>query len=124
MRQAKVNKPTFMDGNYYIFEKAESQHKKNLYKDCINVCSIPQCDQMDLEIHHIQPISEGEEDTFINYIVLCHKCHRQSKIHKKWRDVEVKLLTYKFGKEIRKLNFCSDEFDDEEFQKKLREMKT
>jgi 5-methylcytosine-specific restriction enzyme A len=43
-----------------------------------------------LEVHHIQPLSEGGEDTLSNCVALCPNCHR--KIHALKKPADLKKL--------------------------------
>ena len=44
-----------------------------------------------LEVHHIQPLSEGGEDTLRNCVALCPNCHR--KVHSLKKQVDLEKLT-------------------------------
>lgn len=48
------------------------------------------------EIHHIIPKKAGGSDKDENLIPLCHKCHRKGRLHSRWMDRAVELLTHKF----------------------------
>jgi len=111
-------------GNIYISEKRENQWKKENYCKTINQCCMPGCIHgYNLNVHHIIPIKKGGSDTFDNYIVLCAHCHHHSKIHRYSEEHRISLLVYKFYKEGIILGCTSDDYTDQEFMKKLKEIR-
>ncbi len=113
-----------MDGKF--IEKKESVVKRNLYKEIINRCCLPDCIYgNDLETHHIIPLKSGGDDSFENFIVLCKVCHRRRKLHRLWKHKRQELYTYKLFVEMDILGLNDDctEYSDQEFWKKLRFIK-
>ena len=47
-----------------------------------------------IEIHHVNPLSEGGEDSINNTVALCPNCHR--KIHYSKNKEEIKQLLQNF----------------------------
>lgn len=82
----------------------ENNKKKRLYKEAIGRCCNPDCksNHSALETHHIIPLSKGGVDDFVNYIVLCARCHRQLEFHfhRDYERHQISLLTFKFFIEV------------------------
>lgn len=69
----------------------------------VDKCEMPDCDykpfQKDdgkpyLEVHHIDPLSEGGDDTLINAAALCPRCHRELHFGKDRMKLRAKLRGY------------------------------
>lgn len=104
------NKPYHRDGP-----------KMTLYKDAIGVCCIPNCQcGLQLETHHIRPLSKGGKDDYENYIVLCAQCHRSNRLHTLHKENRIPLLVYKFFMEKTVTGMMSDDLSQrEEFRAAL-----
>lgn len=105
--------------------KHRNSAKAEKYKLAINCCSNLNCnnDGGRLEVHHIIPIVYGGEDTYDNYICLCHNCHHGAMGHLH-RDYEEHLFNIQHNKiytEINILGFDCTEVIDKKFGIKLRE---
>lgn len=83
------------------------KHSWEYYKYLVHECSNLSCSSyVQLESHHIVPISAGGTDEFDNIIILCRKCHMSNhngyhvdwmlhydKLHK-WKDVVDSHIVY------------------------------
>lgn len=73
-------------------------------------CANPDCKNgMDIEGHHVTPLSKGGADKYWNIISLCRGCHRNNKLHSKYEQDKIKLLTWKCYQELKIFGFCLDE---------------
>lgn len=99
-----------------------SQHNMLIYKTAICTCCNPKCKTRYelLETHHIIPTKQGGEDNCLNYISLCHKCHRGLGLHRNWYGWTEKLLKWKLYNEIIELVTTSDEHSHEGYLKILK----
>lgn len=94
--------------------------KMRVYKEVFPFCMDPNCKfGYALECHHIQPLRNGGDDTYANYIVLCFDCHRKRGIHSKWSRHQIRLLTYKFYQERLVVGRTSDEVAELTFHNAL-----
>ena len=121
-RPRMVNNRVVKDGEVVaIYTDKENQKRKRIYKKAISRCCMPDCGySFDLHVHHIFPIYQGGTDDYTNYVVLCGNCHRKSQLHRWTSDRKIQVAVYKFYIERMELGFCSDDMDNEEFEKKLR----
>ena len=104
---------------YYLPRK---KNRANLYRDLIRICCYPNCGSGLIECHHLEPLDDGGEDTFENYICLCKKHHYTGKKHSNWEETIIELRTYKFYAELTILGFTSD-IPDKDFLIKVAEYK-
>lgn len=105
----------------HVYTNKENQGRKRIYKKALGRCCKPGCPLgLVLHVHHIWPIKRGGTDDFTNYIVLCKYCHQHSRLHRLSEDHKIELLVYKFYIELIEFGFCSDDMDNEEFEKRLR----
>ncbi len=124
----KINRSWLNRRLSYVKKRKSDVNSK--YKEIMNVSSesMNKCFMIDCnfgygsEVHHIQPLSRGGTNNFSNLIILCKVCHNINKLHSKWEEREVELLTLKFYHELEVLGFTSD-CSDEEFLKKVAESK-
>ena len=108
------------DGDIHHFKRRENQRRKGIYRRAMNECCWPDSDHAGLlEVHHITLVKDGGTDDFTNYISLCSRHHRRNRLHRLGVDRLTEVLTYKFYKEKLILGFCSDEFTNDEFERKL-----
>ena len=91
--------------------------KMRNYKDWVNyVCQHPDCDSgKNIEVHHVMPIKQGGKDEYWNYISLCFRCHRYSKLHRGWEERMTELFTFKAFWELEHFGFVLDEKDQDYF---------
>jgi len=98
----------------------QSQCKMDYYRKVMCFCHDPECAfGYGLEVHHIQPLSKGGNDTYANYIVLCAACHRKRGVHTQWSEHQIRLLTYKFYEERLRIGVTSDDSTELEFHNAL-----
>ena len=118
----EVNKRiTALGKTIHALADKENIGKRELYRLAINKCCMPNCKfGLDLEVHHIVPISKGGTDTFDNFIVLCQKCHRKNRLHAYWGDKRIALLAYKIYMESDIIGKDSADYSDDEFWKVLK----
>ena len=89
-----------------------------LYLKVFSKCQL--CGGYASEVHHIFPLGKGGVDSFKNYISLCRYCHRRKKLHRKSDDFLTELLTKKFYTELEIIGETSDEYNDVDYAKILR----
>jgi len=83
-------------------------------------CAHPECvSGLNVEGHHIIPLSRGGPDAFWNIISLCKSCHRGKKLHSRWEKSDIELYTYKCDHELRRFGFFLDE-KEPDFRDKLK----
>jgi len=99
--------------------RSRRQGNMDLYLRAFPKCQL--CGDFAAEVHHIIPLGKGGEDSFKNYISLCHHCHRRKGLHSKWDEHQIELLTKKFYSELEVLGETSDEYNDEDFANLLRQ---
>ena len=92
-----------------------------MYKDAIGTCCIPNCQcGLQLQTHHIIPMSKGGRDDYENYIVLCTQCHLTNRLHSRHKENMIPLLVYKFFMEKTVTGITSDDMEHrEEFRAAL-----
>jgi len=87
-----------------------------------NQCANPGCaDGMDIQGHHIIPVSNGGPDRYWNLVSLCRSCHMGKGNHSNWREHQLKLLTWKCNMELNMYGFTFDE-EDEKFVDNLKKI--
>ena len=70
-------------------------------------CAIPTCRQHSIDIHHIVPYAESEDNSFNNLIALCTQCH--ARFHRT-KEIDPKSLrTYKHNLSL--LNYRYSDFE-------------
>lgn len=99
-----------------------------IYKKLLGyTCAHPECEGgLNIEAHHIRPLSKGGQDAFWNIISLCFRCHRTKHLHSRSEDNIVELYVYKSMQESRIIGFYCDEQESgfrEKFQKAINESK-
>jgi len=94
----------------------------NTYKAALGACANPECQtpyQL-LHTHHIVPIKYSGVDTYINYIVLCSKCHNGS-VHRDYDLRQEQLFMWKFMQEILVIGYTADDYNTRDYGKILRD---
>ncbi|MBM3701736.1 MAG: HNH endonuclease, partial [Actinobacteria bacterium] len=72
--------------NGYKKKKNKRNEKSITYVNLMNfTCAFPYCESgLNVEGHHIIPLSKGGADAFWNIISLCFDCHRRKGLHRNW----------------------------------------
>ena len=98
-----------------------NQYKISTYKSGITHCCNPDCgSSIGLHVHHIVPLGHDGIDNFVNYIVLCRRCHQNLKLHSNYESNKQLLLTWKFMAEILDIGVTSDDTGSREFSAAIR----
>ena len=98
-----------------------SQELMGIYKEAMGACANPNCDTpyQYLHTHHVVPLKYSGVDTYINYVVLCSKCHR-SKVHTDYDLKQEQLFTWKFTQEMLVVGYTADDYNTEDYGNILR----
>ena len=87
-----------------------------------SVCCHPDCSSgYGIETHHIIPFKNGGPAEFWNFVTLCWRCHRKSKLHSS--DKQIELFTWKCSRELAVYGFVLDEKESPLLHERLLQFK-